>query len=70
MLGPLTEFYASQMNKKNVLEISKIFLKFKKYSHPILRTFLKKIFFSPKVFGHTIWTILVEVEGNFEARDF
>ena len=60
MHGPCTEFYASQMNEKYVLGVSKIFLIFKKYSHSILRTFLNKIFFHPMVFGHSARTNMAE----------
>ena len=39
------------MNQKYVLGVSNIFLKFKKYYHPILRTL---------VYGHSVWTNMAE----------
>ena len=71
-----TEFYASQMNKIYVLGFSKIFLEFKKYSYPILRTFFFEYLFHPRHkgppfgFGLSFRTILVEVNLMSETSSF
>ena len=70
--GLCTEFYDSQMNKRYVSGVSKIFLKFKIYFYPILRT--QYFFLHPRVppfvFGLSVRTVLVEVGGKFKVRDF
>ena len=51
-----TEFYASQMNKKYVSGVSKIFLKFHKKIPSNYKNFFEKKLFSPKGPPFDVWS--------------